>query len=220
MGGVAEPKPEVRRCARCHQPTLVRVTAWIREVAGLQLGAYETDFRCESCGYRVTLHAQRRIQVQRVFGYVFLIAIFPGLFFLWRARTWERDHLDNPIVDGAPVSSPTTRPGPGDRTCGRCGNRAVATAMSRHAFGVVRGGLEFRYACQGCGVTFRTASPGGLLFWVAAGALTASLTAAIVVNARTTVDRLVWGGVFALLTLFSFGSLVARVLAARRNPEL
>jgi hypothetical protein len=92
--------------------------------------------------------------------------------------------------------------------------------MSRHAFGVVRGGLEFRYACEHCGVTFRTATLGGLLFWAAEGALTASLAAAIFVNARTPWIQLGGGGFFALLTLFALGSLVARILAARRNPEL
>ena len=114
----------------------------------------------------------------------------------------------------------TSRVGPNDRTCGQCGNLATATAMSRHAFGVVRGGLEFRFACQSCGSTFRTATPGGLVFWGFAGALTGTLTAAIVVNARTLLDRLAWGGFFALLTIFALGSLVTRVLAARHNPEV
>lgn len=211
-------QPDVRRCSRCQQVALVRVSDWGREFAGLKLGAYAADYRCESCGYALTLQSWKRIRAQRVFGYVFLIAIFPGLWFLWQARTWERAHLDNPLVD-APVPTITSRVGPGDRRCSRCGHRALLTSMRRHAFGVVRGGLEFAFACERCGFTFKTASAGGLVFWIVAGVLTASLTTAIVVNARTVLDQLVFGGLFALLTVFTFGSFVARIHAARHNPE-
>lgn len=211
-------KPEVRRCSKCQQVTLVRVSSWGREFAGLELGAYAADYRCESCGYALTLQAWKRIRAHRVFGYVFRIAIFPGLWFLWQARAWERAHLENPLVD-APVPVINSRVGPGDRRCGRCGHRALLTSMRRHAFGVVRGGLEFGFACECCGFAFKTASPGGLVFWIVAGVLTASLTIAIFVNARTVRDQIVFGGFFALLTVFTFGSFVARIRAARHNPE-
>lgn len=65
-----------------------------------------------------------------------------------------------------------------------------------------------------------TASPGGLLFWALEGVLCGVITAMIFVHARTPVSRVVWGGFFALLTPFALVSLVARVLAARRNPEI
>jgi hypothetical protein len=101
MAGPRDLKPEVRRCRRCQQPTLFRVSGWTREFAGLELGEYATDWRCESCGHGLTLQSWKQIKVQRVFGYVFLVALFPGAWFL--LRTWAQAHRDNPVIDDAPL---------------------------------------------------------------------------------------------------------------------
>ena len=219
-GPPADPNQEVRRCARCHQPTLVRINAWQHTVAGIDTKTVTSDYRCQSCGRKLTLRPRLEILVDRILGGVLLLAIFPGIYLLWRAHRRSRDWTDNPILPGAPVPRMRFHDGPPNRRCGRCGGTATLKSAKRTRRSGVVIGTAYVFQCQGCRAELETEDLRGQLFNFFAGSVMAIIAVAIWMNAGSPGTRYGFGGLFTLLALFAFGTMLARIRAAVQNPAL
>jgi hypothetical protein len=168
---------ELRRCARCGQAALVCARDWQHRVLGVATGTWTRELECRSCGAKVTLYSPKHIAVERVFAFVMLPAIFPGLYFLASARRKARAWSDNPVVGGASTSPPR---GPGDRVCAGCRGRARCTAMHRRQMWGRDVGTRCRYACSRCAKVFTVHDGRGVAFSLAVASLLTVMAALVV----------------------------------------
>lgn len=210
---------EIRRCHRCGQATLVCLNAW-RHSGGSETEPVTRDFRCQACGAVVVLHSRLSIAVMRVMGFIFLVALVPGICLLLLARAHSRAWRVNPVVPGAPRPTLRYQLGPRGRRCGLCGDVCGLVAVTRRRANGIPAGTEYKYTCRGCRQSFSTQDLLGVTLHIAAGLLCLGVAYTLWTRtASTTAWRLGGGGVAALCGIALFGQAVAWVVAAARNPQ-
>ncbi len=187
---------------------------------GVQTGNVDRDHRCQACGCEVTLRPSLDITLSWVFGFLFLPAVFPGIYFLLRARRWKRAWIDNPVVPDAPMPAVRYTDGPRARRCGRCGQKAVATHITRRRHNGIPTGTEYKFRCEGCDTEIITESAGSLILMALCAALVTGLDVAIWRNVEGSTARYGCGCGMALVGAMLLGLLIARIAAALRNPEI
>lgn len=156
-----DPAAQVRRCARCGQPTLVVARTWKHQLVGVTTGRETLELECRSCGAKVLLHPQLAIRVERAFAILLMPAIVPGLIFLASAREKARAWDDNPLVEGAPMPAPSSS-GPAPRRCG-CSAQATCRRIARQGTWTVRLGTRHDYECAVCHSQFSVHDTWGIV---------------------------------------------------------
>ena len=215
-----QPKAEVRRCGRCGKDAVICCQAWVHSMNGVATGAVTRECRCQACGANVTLRDPTVIRTTMVMGFIFLIAIIPGLVMLAMTWRWRKRWDDNPLVD-APRPEVRHWRGPGNRRCGGCGQIARLVSVTRHTHNGMPTGTDCEYACAGCKREFTTESAGGVLFGLIAGAGIAAAGAGwFFVGNEPTPWRRFGAPVIALLGLWLVLRAVRRIGAAIANPRL
>lgn len=157
-----DPSSEVRRCAKCGQPTLVVTRTWHHRFVGIFTGARTFELGCTSCGAQVVLHPQREIALERLFAMVMMPAIVPGLFFLARARKKARAWAENPVVEGAAPVAPASLGVP-HRQC-ECLAIASCVALVRQGRWDFVLGTAALYECRACSRRFVVHDLRGVVF--------------------------------------------------------
>lgn len=211
---------EVRRCECCGQAALTCVHAWQHRVIGITTGTVTGDYRCQACGHKVILRPTVEIRVRRVFGCIFLPAIFPGIYFLLQARRWSRAWTDNPVVPDAPFPEIRWRDQPRDRRCARCGKHAVIRKIRKRRINGISTGLTYEFQCQGCETEFTTQNPQAIFTHLFGVVVVSGIAAAIFSFAKSAASRYGWGGAFSLVALLGLWMVVSRIRAAIQNPEI
>lgn len=163
------PGTELRRCSTCGAPTLACVRDWQHRLLGAPTPSRTQEFACQRCGFRVTLQPRAQIDAARLFAWLLLPAVLPGVIFFARARRMERAWTDHPLVGFTP-SPPSLGP---VRAC-LCGGAAACVGLQQRRVQGLPIGTRATYACPRCGCTFEVSDGRGVLSMaVAAFALSA-----------------------------------------------
>lgn len=146
---------EVRRCARCREAAVVKVS----EVRFPETGESQREYCCQSCGRRFTVPPKSTSISLILIGGCMFVAVLPLAAVVWGVRQlrWERRY---PLVPGAPLPLKRFDDGPPVRRCAGCGSTCGASASVGNARGLPTG-TRYDYACGGCGRTFVVESAGG-----------------------------------------------------------
>lgn len=211
---------EVRRCSRCGAASLVCVESWERRVVGVRTGSWILTFECQSCRVEVTLHPHREILIERLFAFLMLPAIFPGLFFFASARRKARAWADNPVISGSSVSFQREPPA---RVCAACLGVARCSEIGRRQTRGVTLGTRFRYTCSGCASDFTVRDDRSLVFaFVSASVLSSVGTLVVMFPPGSAVGATAsnrWFGVAVLgIALATWLTLVGWIRARRAHP--
>ncbi|MEZ4394453.1 MAG: hypothetical protein R3A48_25555 [Polyangiales bacterium] len=131
------------------------------------------------------LFPRSEIVIERIFGWLLLPAIFPGIYFLVSARRKEQAWIENPVVDGLgpappPEVGPASHPrdpwepsGPPRRRCA-CGAAAPCVRMMRRGTYRQHFGTLYTHQCGHCREQFQILSVDGFVWsFVLAAALSA-----------------------------------------------
>lgn len=151
---------------------MIVVHAWQHRYAGIDTATHTLELQCRACGAEVVLHPQTKIRAERLLGYLLLPAIFPGLFFLARARRKANAWIENPVVGADTAAS--DRMGPPPRRC-QCGAAAACVAIVKQGTGALPLGVRHDYRCAACARSFAVHDVAGIVF---AGVLASVLSAA------------------------------------------
>ena len=188
--------PEVRRCAKCGQTSVVKVFEWNHTTYGASTGQSTRDYRCQSCGAKFSIYPKANVIGLFIAGVLTLMACIPGLVILPIAFVrWKRDSW-NPLVPGAPLPPMQYRDGPPRRRCGLCQGEAILKRVTRSTHNGIPTGTEYEYACAPCNKAFVIESLWGHLFTSFAAAVCLAIGIAIAAYGDSLWLRLGLGGLF------------------------
>jgi hypothetical protein len=215
----ANPKTEVRRCAKCGESALICFQAWSNSLNRMDMGAATRECRCQSCGTFVTLHDPKAIQNLKILGWVLVWTAVTPLISFSLTRSYRLAWEKNPLVPGALYPVIRYRSGPADRRCGACGQPAQLTKTTKHRLNGIPSGTTYAFACGACKNAFTTESAGGIAQNLVLG-LTFAGGGGLGL-ARSVKSGSPLGGMIGVLIGFSLLHMAGRrILAARRNPKI
>jgi len=163
----------VRRCVQCKAAALFVVREWQHKALGLFTGVKTFELECQNCRARVVLHPWTEINVERVFAFVFMPALFPGLFFWLRARKKARAWTENPIVERSSIEG-IAQPREPSRRC-ECSAIATCVAVVKEGRLTLPLGTRHEYQCPVCTARFAVHDAWGIVFMSFAAAVLAAV---------------------------------------------
>ena len=208
--------PEVRRCAKCQQASVVLAQEWQHRAAGSNTGQVTRDYRCQSCG------AKFRVRPRLYTTIHLCCSVLPALTIIgipWLVVAWRRHTVlaRIPVISGAPAPRMRFALGPPPRACGRCADTATVQSVKRTAMNGISMGTEFLYRCPKCDNQFTVHSPWAIVLGALLGLVCVAGVWAFLSFAGTPGWRYGGAGVVAAIVLLLFGQCYAQTQTRRRH---